>query len=248
MNLEKILNEERDERTFAKMEQQIAKSELSLRGMGDRERTWFQTMKQRKSEKDRLDDQFKAAEAAKNAPGKRPADNDMSKLSESKRKKKEEADKKKTPSQLAKQKIRDQQEKMSFLRAKASKIAHKTKRIRQVDDIQDGGRQTMKTKRPSKFAVDLTNTSRRNAKKLRFAGFVLYFIFSHTRESVIQYFLLLFSSIHRYDANSMKKMQKLNAKKRTSKVKIINKAGENKFNKGKNFGTAPKGKSGKKKK
>lgn len=164
--LGKILNEERDERTFAKMEQQIAKSELSLRGMGDRERSWFQTMKQRKTEKDRLDSQFKAAEAAKNS-GKRPAETNISKLSESKRKKKEEAEKKKTPSQMAKQKVRDQQEKVSFLRAKASKIAHKTKRIRQVDDMQNA-RQTVKTKRPSKFAVDLTNTSRRNAKKLRY--------------------------------------------------------------------------------
>lgn len=48
----------------------------------------------------------------------------------------------------------------------------------------------------------------------------------------------------------MKKTQKLNAKKKTSKVKITNKAGENKFNKGKKFGGAPKkqGKSGNKKK
>lgn len=53
----------------------------------------------------------------------------------------------------------------------------------------------------------------------------------------------------RFDANSTKKAQKLNAKKKTSKVKLVNKAGENKFNKGKNF-SAPKnqGKSGKKKK
>lgn len=48
----------------------------------------------------------------------------------------------------------------------------------------------------------------------------------------------------------MKKTQKMNAKKKTSKVKIINKAGENKFNKGKKFGGAPKkpATSGKKKK
>lgn len=153
------------------MEQQIAKQELSLRGMGDRERSWFQTMKQRKTEKDRLDNKFKAeAEAAKN-PGKRPAEGDLSKLSESKRKKKEEAEKKKTPSQMAKQKVREQNEKMSFLRAKASKIAHKTKRIRQVDEIQDARQNKAKTKRPSKFAVDLTNTSRRNTKKLRYGSF-----------------------------------------------------------------------------
>lgn len=149
------------------MEQQIAKQELSLRGMGDRERTWFQTMKQRKTQKERLDNSFKAAEAAKNAPGKRSATEDLSKLSESKRKKKEEAEKKKTPSQLAKQKIRDHQEKISFLRAKASKIAHKTQRIRQVD-IDNGQKPAAnKNKRASKFSVDLTNTSRRNAKKLR---------------------------------------------------------------------------------
>lgn len=57
----------------------------------------------------------------------------------------------------------------------------------------------------------------------------------------------------RYDANSTIKAHKLNAKKKTSKVKLVNKAGENKFNKGKNF-SAPnnkgknQGKSGKKKK
>lgn len=48
----------------------------------------------------------------------------------------------------------------------------------------------------------------------------------------------------RYDANSSKKEKKLNAKKKTSKVKLVNKAGENKFNKGRNFG-APKKNPGK---
>lgn len=46
---------------------------------------------------------------------------------------------------------------------------------------------------------------------------------------------LFFLSFHRHEANSFKKTQKLNAKKKTSRVKITNKAGENKFNKGKNF-------------
>lgn len=117
---------------------------------------------------------------------------------------------------MAKQKYKEQQEKISFLRAKATKIAHKTPRIRQVDEKKE--RQTVKNKRASKFSVDLTNTSRRNTKRLRF------------------------------DANSQKKTEKLNAKKKTSKVKLVNKAGENKFNKGKNFGAPRKqGKSGKKK-
>lgn len=165
--IEKILNEERDERTFAKMEQQISKHELSLKGMGDRERVWFQTMKRRKSEKDRLDANFKEAEAAKNGNGKLTAAEALSKLSESKRKKKEESEKKQSPAQIAKQKIRDQQEKMSFLRAKATKIAHKTKRIRQLDPDSSQKHAATRNKRASKFAVDLTNTSRRNTKKLR---------------------------------------------------------------------------------
>lgn len=164
--LGKIVNEERDERTFSKMEQQIAKQELSIKGMGDRERTWFQTMKHRRAEKERLDTKFKEAEEAKNSNGKRSATDNLSKLSESKRKKKEEAEKKKSPAQMAKQKVRDHQEKMSFLRAKASKIAHKTKRIRQID-MDKSKQHGAKNKRASKFAVDLTNTNRRNAKKLR---------------------------------------------------------------------------------
>lgn len=163
------MNAERDERLFAKMEQQISKSEISLRGMGDRERSWFQTMKQRKTEKERLEANFKQAEAAKNAPNdlKHKAENDFSKFSESKRKKKEDALKKsnKTPSQLAKQKYKEKLEKVSLLRAKASKTAHKVKRIRQVDEVSN--RQSVRNKRESKFSVDLTNTGRRNAKKLR---------------------------------------------------------------------------------
>lgn len=163
------MNAERDERMFAKMEQQIAKQEISLRGMGERERTWFQTMKHRKSEKERLDNNFKAAEAAKNAPNdlKRKADGDLSHLSESKRKKKEEALKKanKTPSQLAKEKYKEKIEKASLLRAKASKQQHKPKRIRQLDD--NIAKKSFKNKKESRFAIDLTNTSRRNTKKLR---------------------------------------------------------------------------------
>lgn len=173
--LEKILNEERDERLFAKMEQQISKSEMSLRGMNDRDRSWFQTMKQRKTEKDRLDNNFKAVNVAKNAaevktePGaKRKAD--YSKLSESKRRKKEDAERKagnKTPSQLAKQRFIQHKEKSSLLRAKASKTAQKPKRVHSIEEnVRD--RNSVKNKRTSKFSVDLTNTSRRGAKRLRY--------------------------------------------------------------------------------
>lgn len=46
-------------------------------------------------------------------------------------------------------------------------------------------------------------------------------------------------SFFSHQANSFKRQEKVDAKKKTSKVKITNKAGLNKFNKGKHFG-APK--------
>lgn len=49
-----------------------------------------------------------------------------------------------------------------------------------------------------------------------------------------------FHSLHfRHQASAFKKQQKVSAKSKTSRVKIANKAGQNQFNKGKNFG-APK--------
>lgn len=171
------MNEEREEKTFAKMEQQIAKSEMTLKGMNERERSWFQTMKQRKQEKDRLETNFKAIEDERkraneptkpDANGKRKAD--LSKFSESKRRKREEMDRKrdtsnKHPSQLAKQRYIQSKENASVLRAKASKSLHKVKRIRQVDEAVES--RSVKNKRQSKFSVDLTGTGSRRAKQLR---------------------------------------------------------------------------------
>lgn len=51
----------------------------------------------------------------------------------------------------------------------------------------------------------------------------------------IDYIFIIFFSF-RHQANSFKRIEKVNAKKKTSKVKITNKAGLNKFNKGKSFG------------
>lgn len=178
MFAEKIMNEERDERLFAKMEQQISKSEMTLKGMNDRDRGWFQTMKQRKSERDRLDTNFKANAEAKTAKtvklesgDKRKGGPDLSKFSESKRKKKEAAERKastdnKHPSQLAKQRYIKSKEKTSLLRAKATKTALKPKRVHSIEEnIVE--KKSVRNKRESKFSVDLTNTSRRGTKRLR---------------------------------------------------------------------------------
>lgn len=188
---EKILNEERDERLFAKMEQQISKSEMSLKGMNDRDRSWFQTMKQRKTERDRLDAEFKAKETTKSAAsetgGKSKGATDVSKLSESKRKKKELAERKastsnKHPSQLAKQRYIQTKERSSLLRAKAVKTAHKPKRVHSIEDNVVEKR-SVRNKRESKFSVDLTNTGRRGAKRLRFVLFYYYYFFAFCTHS-----------------------------------------------------------------
>lgn len=165
---EKILNEERDERIFAKMEQQIAKSEITLRGLEDRERQWFQSMKQRNAEKERLTNNFKENEKAKKAgdTSKRKPDSDISKLSESKRKREETAAAMKTPSQLAKERYIQKRDNASFLRAKAVKSQKKPRRLNALDD-DIPQKQKIKNRKVSKFAQDLTDTSRRNAKRLR---------------------------------------------------------------------------------
>lgn len=176
---EKIMNEERDERLFAKMEQQISKSESTLRGMNERDRSWFQTMKQRKTERERLDTNFKANEATKSVTSvktevgnkRKGGAADLSKLSESKRKKKEIAERKastsnKHPSQLAKRRYIESKEKISLLRAKATKTAQKPKPVRSIEEnVKE--RRSVKNKHTSKFSVDLTNTSRRGTKRLR---------------------------------------------------------------------------------
>lgn len=170
---EKILDEEREERMFAKMEQQVAKAEIHLKGMSDKDRSWFQTMKQRRDERERLTNNFKAAAAKANEPDDPAAkaaklkEDRLKKLSESKRKKVTDADKKKTPSQLAKERYRQSMEKGSLLRAKALKSAKRPQKLRSVHDQDDAPKQSVKKPRTSKFANDLTDTSRRGAKRLR---------------------------------------------------------------------------------
>lgn len=167
------MDEERDERMFAKMEQQVAKAEVHLKGMSDKDRSWFQTMKQRRDERERLTNNFKANAAKaneddddKSKAGKK-ADDRLKKLSDSKRKKAIDADKKKSPMQLSKERYRQNIEKGSLLRARAVKMQKKPQKLRAIHEPEDGPKQFVKKSRSSKFAQDLTDTSRRGTKRLR---------------------------------------------------------------------------------
>ncbi|XP_075154750.1 dead-box helicase Rs1 [Haematobia irritans] len=214
--IQNILEEEQAERQLAKMEQQLSKTERKLLGTKTEHREWFQTRKQREEEKDRL---ALADSKPSKTPGKkreRPEyggdgeDGPPVKDIANKKKKKEEP-KKKTPEQLAKERAMKEIEKVSLVRAKMAKLRKRPGKLSAVSDNTANGSSAAKTSKRhsngnSAFTNDLTDVSRSGALRLR------------------------------SEANRHKKISKITAKKKTSNVKLLNKAGKNKFNKGKNFG------------
>ncbi|XP_005184122.2 probable ATP-dependent RNA helicase DDX27 [Musca domestica] len=215
--IQNILDEEQAERQLAKMEQQLSKTERKLLGNANVEhRDWFQTKKQREEEKERLaiDSTVGKSEKTKKKPkreyGGDGEDGPPVKELAAKKKKKEEP-KKKTPEQLAKERAMKEIEKVSLVRAKISKLRKRPGKLSAVSDTPASKNNASNTasKRGgnhSAFTNDLTDISRSGALRLR------------------------------SEANRHKKMSKITAKKKTSNVKLINKAGKNKFNKGKSFG------------
>uniref|UniRef100_W8BEW7 RNA helicase n=2 Tax=Ceratitis capitata TaxID=7213 RepID=W8BEW7_CERCA len=223
--IQQILDEEQAERQLAKMEQQLSKTERKLQGTQSEQRAWFQTRKQREDEKARLaitpaEEDKKTAPAGK-AAGKRKRpeyggegeDGPPVKELNAKKKKKKEEPRKKSPEQLAKERVIREIEKASLVRAKMSKLKKRPSKLSSVADEQtrkhvSDYNKLKPRKRPgqSAFTNDLTDVSRSGALRLR------------------------------SEANRHKKLTQIAKKKKTSVVKIANKAGKNKFNKGKNFG------------
>ncbi|XP_064551885.1 probable ATP-dependent RNA helicase DDX27 [Drosophila montana] len=224
--IQNILDEEQAERQLAKTEQQLSKTERKLLGQPNERRTWFQTKQQRENEKARLaltsnDDESKPAPAAGKGKTagkrKRPeygGDGEdgppVKELDAKRKKKKKEEPRKKTPEQLAKERAMKEIEKVSLVRAKMAKLRKRPGKLGAATDapkyVGSTGGKPKRRGGQSAFANDLTDVSRSGALRLR------------------------------SEANRHKKMTKIAAKKKTSNVKLTNKAGKNKFNKGKNFG------------
>uniref|UniRef100_A0A1B0FGA2 RNA helicase n=1 Tax=Glossina morsitans morsitans TaxID=37546 RepID=A0A1B0FGA2_GLOMM len=218
--IQHILDEEQYERQLAKAEQQLSKTERKLLANQTNERRqWFQTKKQREEEKLRLqvtpnDDMSKTLKKGKGS--KRPVHGgdgeDGPPVKELKSKKKKPDAKPKTPEQLAKERALKEIEKVSLVRAKMSKLRQRASKLGAATEgskhDNNAGLNKQKSKRHghSAFTNDLTDVSRSGALRLR------------------------------SEANRHKKMAKLAAKKKISSVKLTNKSGQNKFNKGKNFG------------
>ncbi|XP_034250297.1 probable ATP-dependent RNA helicase DDX27 [Thrips palmi] len=161
--IKRILQDEADEREINKLENKANKAEKLLFGEKSEKRDWFQNKQEREDEKKKL----------------RLSDPKAPKLTkaEKKQKEKEELKAKKKQEKLKKQKAnmfdentpegRAQKEmhKISLLQARLAKKKRKPKKIATVYDrkAHSGGDK----RKMSSFDVDLTDTSKRNLKKIR---------------------------------------------------------------------------------
>lgn len=166
---EKILDEEFAERQFAKLEMQINKTENSLKGLTAPQREWFQTMKQRKEEKERLSvkpnvvtDKNKNKTDNKKTNKRASGDHEFNKKNTKKRR-----EERKTPEQLAKARAMKEIEKVSLVRAKLMKSKNRPAKLNAVMEDVEIRKSKTNAKRRSKFNVDLTDTSNRGSKRLR---------------------------------------------------------------------------------
>lgn len=146
-----------------------------------------------------------------------------------------------TPEEQAEERVRRELDKVAQVQAKYSKAKTRLTKLRAVDDEMDhpkrggaaggaGGKKKEGKKDRvvrSNFEKDLTDVSSKGAQKFRYQA---------TKAK---------NEFARNKAKGRPTGGAPGNKSKTSSVKITNKAGQNKFNKGKNFG-APKQKRGKK--
>ncbi|XP_063705859.1 probable ATP-dependent RNA helicase DDX27 [Culicoides brevitarsis] len=241
--IEKVLEEEKAEKMLAQAEQQLNKTEKKLKeeleaGKKNAQQTvprqWFQSHKERMLEKERLslktdedEDQTNGKPKKKNdkkpASKKRKRDDDGSDLEDNFFKKRKQqgapmkkskpsktnSDAGKTPKELAKERAQKELEMASLTRAKLMKCKHKVRRLKAVVD-----------EIPNENSSKKKNFKRKSKFAMDLAD---------TSQKNVKKL--------RYDANKQKKIDEKVTK--LSKVKLQNKAGLNKKNKGKHFG-APK--------
>lgn len=166
------MDEEFEERQFAKLEMQINKTENSLKGLTVPQREWFQTMKQRKEEKERLSvnpnettEKGKDKASNKQPKKRRGGDHEFNKKNAKKRR-----EERMSPEQLAKARVMREIEKVSLVRAKLMKSKSRPGKLNAVREDDDIPKSKVNNKRRSKFNLDLTDTSNRGSKKLRYVN------------------------------------------------------------------------------
>ena len=155
------------------MENQINRAEKMVKVKGEPpapKRLWFQTHQERLEEKDRfkLSKEGGAAEEQTKTKKKR---GDNQKLKRQERKKEQKKAKKKSE-MTPEERTRAELNKVMLMQARIAKKISKPKSMRSSNDVSD----TKSVKAPvakksgSAFAEDLTNTSQRSVKRLRYQG------------------------------------------------------------------------------
>ncbi|KAL7303403.1 hypothetical protein TKK_0004588 [Trichogramma kaykai] len=157
-DVEKILNEEREERELAKCQNQTNRIENMLKDENNTDqRVWFQSQKDRHLEKKKLQDKpekDKSAKTPKDKSDKKPD------------KKSKKPTKKLDP---AEERALQELNKVAAYQARMAKKNIKPKKMRScVDATAPEDRTRVKKRKASSFASDLTDTSRKNVKRMRY--------------------------------------------------------------------------------
>ncbi|KAK9304444.1 hypothetical protein QLX08_004216 [Tetragonisca angustula] len=163
-DVDKILEEERNERELAKIENQANRAEKLLKNENNKgaQRTWFQTQKERKEEKEKLSLTEKRPNI--NKKKKQKSTKPLNVVEEKKEKSKEP--KKETAEDRTKREL----EKIAAYQARLAKKWNKQSKIRTIieDDRFASNRRVSQKRSKSSFAADLTNTSKKAVKKMRY--------------------------------------------------------------------------------
>ncbi|KAG5313607.1 DDX27 helicase, partial [Pseudoatta argentina] len=162
-DVQKILQEEKSEKELAKVENEANRIEKILKVEdGKEQRSWFQSKKERKKEKDNL--RLTKKQVGKN----KKHEKELSNIVQEKKKKAQNEPQKDT----AEDRARKELEKIAAYQARLAKKSNRQKKIRTVTDENVMNRDFTKKRsleRPkSSFAADLTDTSKKGVKRMRY--------------------------------------------------------------------------------
>ncbi|XP_045473248.1 probable ATP-dependent RNA helicase DDX27 [Harmonia axyridis] len=147
--ISKILKEEYEERLLSKVENRANRAEKMLKGEIDPQRPWFQTKKEREKEKEQLSLKDVSVEPKPKTDNKNKGKNNKKKGQSS-----------------AEDRANNEIKKVALLQAKMAKRKSKPSKIIAVHDVDTSKKKVGKKK--DSFFKDLTDTSRKNTKKLRY--------------------------------------------------------------------------------
>ncbi|XP_070513500.1 probable ATP-dependent RNA helicase DDX27 isoform X2 [Cardiocondyla obscurior] len=156
-DVEKILQEEKSERELAKVENQANRIEKILKVENEEKRSWFQSKKERKKEKDK----FRLTEKQRKSKKQEKESSNIIK----KKTKVQNEPKKDTAEDRAKKEL----EKLVAYQARLAKKGNKLKKIRTIaEENHNSTKKRPLKKRKSVFTDDLTDTSKKSVKKMRY--------------------------------------------------------------------------------